>query len=574
MLNKRSAIQDFHSIEIHQNGKPLNQAYHIRSVMIKKEINHIASARLHIADGDPINGGYDINDSEDLIPGVEIEVKMGYRNRNETVFKGIVVKNSLKSMEHGIPVLIVDCKDEAYKLSIHRNHRFFQEVKESEAIEQIASEYQLKSDLEETAVTHSELIQFDISDWEWIVKRADRNGMVIILKDGEVSLKTPKVKPEADYEFTFSENILEIEAELESRYQYGQVATQAWNENEQDISTTESNIQLTEHGDITSQQLAEISGIRELTLVNAGSIRDEELQILADARAQKSQMAKIRGTIKVLGFSEIQVGDTISLEKLSGRFNGNSFVSGISHQINQDIWETYIQFGMPEHWWGEQPESSKKSDRSDLNEIDGLHIGLVVKLADDQNQEKIKVQIPAIDNQMDGVWARMSNLYAGEQRGVIFRPEVGDEVILGFLDNDPEQPIILGQLHSNAYPSPIPNDDENPEKGIVLRQGLKLIFNEKDSNIFLGIAENTNLSQAPGLMIAGSDSEITLQDANDNQIKLSAEGIALISKGKIALESEAEVSVDGKEIGITADKLECMGKQSMVINSNSQIDIG
>ena len=48
-----------------------------------------------------------------------------------------------------------------------------------------------------------------------------------------------------------------------------------------------------------------------------------------------------------------------------------------------------------------------------------------------------------------GVWARMAHVYATEDCGFVFYPEVGDEVVLGFFDDDPTYPVILGSLYSS-----------------------------------------------------------------------------------------------------------------------------
>jgi len=50
----------------------------------------------------------------------------------------------------------------------------------------------------------------------------------------------------------------------------------------------------------------------------------------------------------------------------------------------------------------------------------------------------------------DGIWARISTLDAGKQRGTFFRPEIGDEVIVGFLNDDPRYPVVLGMVNSSA----------------------------------------------------------------------------------------------------------------------------
>ena len=50
----------------------------------------------------------------------------------------------------------------------------------------------------------------------------------------------------------------------------------------------------------------------------------------------------------------------------------------------------------------------------------------------------------------------LATLDAGKERGTFFRPEIGDEVVVGFLNDDPRHPVILGMCHSSAKPAPEP----------------------------------------------------------------------------------------------------------------------
>ena len=76
-----------------------------------------------------------------------------------------------------------------------------------------------------------------------------------------------------------------------------------------------------------------------------------------------------------------------------------------------------------------------------------------------EGNHRIQVRLPFVaqtptGTQSEGIWARLSTLYAGDKRGFVFRPEIGDEVIVGFINNDPNDAIVLGATHSNKYPAP------------------------------------------------------------------------------------------------------------------------
>jgi type VI secretion system secreted protein VgrG len=51
-------------------------------------------------------------------------------------------------------------------------------------------------------------------------------------------------------------------------------------------------------------------------------------------------------------------------------------------------------------------------------------------------------------------WIRVSQLWAGKNWGAIFTPRIGQEVIVDFLEGDPDQPIIIGRVYNGAAMPP------------------------------------------------------------------------------------------------------------------------
>lgn len=63
-------------------------------------------------------------------------------------------------------------------------------------------------------------------------------------------------------------------------------------------------------------------------------------------------------------------------------------------------------------------------------------------------------------NDKNTCWVRVSDGWAGERYGVQFLPRIGQEVVVGFLDGDPEKPMVIGRAynaHSGNSHLPFPN---------------------------------------------------------------------------------------------------------------------
>ena len=179
--------------------------------------------------------------------------------------------------------------------------------------------------------------------------------------------------------------------------------------------------------------------------------------------------------------------------------------------------------------------------------IQGLQIGTVKQIDEDPDGEyRILVDVPMIEESGIGVWARLLHEYASEEYGTFFLPEVGDETVLGFLNEDPRFPIILGSLYGKKKKPPFTPEKKNNTKAIVTKSMLKLVFDEDKKSI--------TVETPAGNKIALSDDEksISLVDQNQNQVTLSESGIVLDSPKDIKITSKGKFSVDAMEVAITS----------------------
>ncbi len=120
----------------------------------------------------------------------------------------------------------------------------------------------------------------------------------------------------------------------------------------------------------------------------------------------------------------------------------------------------------------------------------GLVPARVIEHNDPKKMGRIQVQYFW---QQDGqaYWARMMTPHAGSERGFMFMPEKGDEVVVGFEDGDPERPIILGCLWNGVDQAPrfdYLKDDIAPNevKRIITKSGNRLqMVDTKDKESIL-----------------------------------------------------------------------------------------
>ncbi|HEX2394252.1 MAG TPA: type VI secretion system tip protein VgrG, partial [Bacteroidales bacterium] len=228
-----------------------------------------------------------------------------------------------------------------------------------------------------------------------------------------------------------------------------------------------------------------------------------------------------------------------------------------------------IYFGLNAQWFYQEQDIIEKPAAGIVPGVTGLQIGVVIKIEGDPDKEdRVKVRIPAID-QNEGIWSRMASPDAGKERGAFFRPEIHDEVVVGFLNGDPRHAIILGMLNSSAHPAPLPSKDDNHQKGFITRSKIKFVFDDDKKSLRM---ETPN-----GKVIEINDdkNEITLSDKNNNKIRLGSDGISIESAKDISFKTSAgNVKIEGKSVEVkAATKSSISGTASAELVSTGQTKI-
>ncbi|MBD2199389.1 MULTISPECIES: type VI secretion system tip protein VgrG [Calothrix] len=558
LIIPQNALYNVATFKLLSDGKEITNTYTVLSLTVNRIVNRVPTARIVLRDGAVDAETFAASEGPDLIPGKELEIALGYDGNNKTVFKGLIVKHSLKIGANGDSILVLECKDKVTKLTIGRHSRYFTEVKDSEAIAQIIGSYSgISQNIEATEIQYPEIVQHYATDWDFILSRAEINGQIVLAENGKLTIKAPTTSGSPLVTLTYGVNILEFEAEMDARSQYAAVKAKAWSYKDQnllEIAGTEPTVN--KQGNLSGKNLAQVIALEAWELSHSGRVQEPELKAWADAQLLKSRLAKIQGRVKVKGYPDAKPDTLIELEGMGRRFNGLAYVSGIRHELNGGAWYTDIQLGLSLQWFYQETDIVDQPASGLLPGVNGLQIGVVVKLQDDPNNEdRILVKVPTIDNKNEGIWSRIATLYAGHNRGSFFRPEIGDEVIVGFLNDDPRDAIVLGMLNSSKNPAPLKGSDENHRKGFFTRSQMKVTFDDEKKIVSL---------ETPGgnkIIISDEDKGIALKDQNGNTLTMNDRGIVMKSSkditieatGKLTLKATQDASVQGLNVNVKAN---------------------
>jgi Rhs element Vgr protein len=535
------------------------------SIEVNHSTNRIPSALITLLDGDMPDAVFPIADAGNFKPGTAVVISAGYDAVVKVIFTGIVVKHSVKISGDNYARLIIECRDKALAMTVGRKNANYVEKKDSDIIAAlIANSPGLSADVAATGVTYKELVQYHVTDWDYMMARAEANGLLVTVDAGKVSVKAPAGDAAAVLTLTYGNDMLQFSAELDARWQVSTVTGSSWDLATQAVvQQTAAPLTLAAQGDIQAAALAEVLGVTDFGMQTAAPLESAALTAWAKARQTRAALARIRGRVDFQGSALAKPGVVLELAAVGKHFNGNVIASNVIHRLADGNWTTEVEFGMPAYWFTEEHQVHAPEAAGLTAGITGLHIGVVKKLdADPEGQYKLQVSLPLMRAETDGVWARFASFYGSSGFGAFILPEIGDEVVLGFFNNDPSCPVILGSLYSSKHVPPYEPAAENNFKALITRSKLKLEFDD-DKKIITLITPGNNK-----VVISDDAKSILLQDQNDNKVELSPGGILLDSpkditinaKGKVSIaavqnvevSAKADVKVDGLNITETA----------------------
>jgi type VI secretion system secreted protein VgrG len=197
-------------------------------------------------------------------------------------------------------------------------------------------------------------------------------------------------------------------------------------------------------------------------------------------------------------------------------------------------------------------------------------------------------------------WVRVSSTWAGRQWGAIQLPRVGEEVVVGFLEGDPDQPIIIGRVYNADQMPPWDLPENKTQSGVKSRSspgGTAKSFNEirmedlEDSEELyihaekdhIIVVENDRIDTVGNdetLVVKHDRSETVENDAtiavgeNRTETVGSNESISIGGNRTETVDGDESVTVSGRR-GVKvagADSLKVSGDRSVSVDAKLSVD--
>jgi type VI secretion system secreted protein VgrG len=205
-------------------------------------------------------------------------------------------------------------------------------------------------------------------------------------------------------------------------------------------------------------------------------------------------------------------------------------------------------------------------------------------------------------NQDSSCWIRVSTLWAGKQWGMVHIPRIGQEVVVDFLEGDPDQPLIIGSVYNADMMPPFPLPAEKTQSGLKTRSSLhgnqetfnELTFDDKKGSELVYLRAEKDLTIAVENCEAhwvGSDrsktvghDETTHVEHDRTETVDNNETITIHANRTETVDQDETITINGnrtetvakdESVTIGGDRSKTIGKnETMTIGKNETIAIG
>lgn len=455
----------------------------------------------------------------------------------KSVFTGEVTGIEVERSDDG-SLTTITALDLLNRLADHSQVAARTNVTISDVLKKLAEDRGLGSQVEATSIKYPHLFQTG-SDLDYLAELAERAGLDWWCHDKKLHAKklalgAPRVSLTAD---TFNRLSMRGSAKRPTS-----VTVSGWDRKSNQAIAGKANLQLSALGS-DSALARKVAGFRSSHTqehrtsaipVTVG----EEASVVAAAALTRAAANALRAELESPALWQVQPGDTVEVTR-GGEFTGKYLVSAVEHRVVQGNATTRILTGgRPATGIGAAAGPVQLHGRTP-----GIITARVTNINDPENLGRVKLKFMGLDESQESEWARVLLMGAGEQTGATMLPEVNDEVLATFEDNDIRRPIVLGSLYTTKTKMP-PAERSN---GKWSRVTLMERFGHQI------------------LLWGGSGQEqgVTIKLKNGSEITMDHQGTRIVGKAdkttiengqsKIEMERSGKITITGTEIQLKAD---------------------
>jgi uncharacterized protein involved in type VI secretion and phage assembly len=258
--------------------------------------------------------------------------------------------------------------------------------------------------------------------------------------------------------------------------------------------------------------------------------------------------------------AELKPGATIAIQGC-GPLNGDYHVTAVEHVMNGT--GMFTRFTAGDRVPTTLVDTLGGHGRQDITgNIDhgALAVGIVTNINDPDKRGRVKVRFPGLSESNESTWARLMALGGGADRGMVFIPEVDDEVLVGFESGDVRQPVVLGGLYGQKFGIPTwdVKDGVVSARRITSKLGHYMEFGDGQKEteqhllMMLSSAEHKLRLGDDRFDIEMPNGKPLLIKVGNTQIEITDKGDIVLKGTNISLTATKDVKIEGANVTIAA----------------------
>ena len=288
-------------------------------------------------------------------------------------------------------------------------------------------------------------------------------------------------------------------------------------------------------------------GGKTLVVVNHGVEDADTADRLAKSRAEQIGSAAFEATGIATGDARLRAGTAVSVSGIDPSLAGKWVVSGSRHEIANGEYRTHLEFNgrQDRTLFGLFNQGGAAGER-----VPGVVTAIVDGNDDPDQLGRVRLKYPWMGDEAVSFWARVAAPGAGKDSGMVWLPQVGDEVLVAFEHGDTSRPIVVAGLWNGTDTIPFDYGDLDDGKvtycGFTSRTGHKVSFFESsgESKIHL-LTANGKVS-----VVLDDKNEVIKVETTGKLVIDAKQDIEIKAGGSMKLEATGQMTIKGATVAI------------------------
>lgn len=397
------------------------------------------------------------------------------------------------------------------------------------------------------------LMQYQESDWEFLKRLSAITGETLFYTGCDLVFGKykdfPKLKAIYDEEISKLEFGIKLIPNHFSRFQYLLKEDKFLNGG--DASSTDKNSET--ESKATEGLLPQRPPCTQLSIPveSEASLNDF---IKREKNSNNAQTIYVKGTAKTC---IARIGRILSIEGL-----GTYRIIATKHMADES--------GKYTNEFEAIPEDVTFLPRPDIKmPIADSMLAKVIRNDDPDGFGRVIVEFPFAIDKTNNSWLRVMSPDAGssgevpKNRGMIFIPEVGDQVMVGFEFGDPNRPYVMGSMFHGKNSSG--GGGNNATKSIFTRSGTQIVFNDGQKSIHISDPSGNTWDM-------DGNGTISVNAPSCFKVNSGASSLTMNASGEITISASTSVEIkvgEATTLSMKTSSIDVTSSQNTVTGTNT-----